>query len=111
MVVVGLQGTNILPANRLGGTARCNSTVFFSILNRRSRLLQGPESWKNNGGGSCGLPRSFAPIDGVPFAIHDDLDLRPRLTSTLTLTPWIDGKWMERCNVNFVFVTHLATRR
>ncbi len=110
MVVVGLPGTNIFAANSLGGTARCNSTVFFSILNRRSRLLQGPESWKNDVGGSCGLTRSFASIDGVPFAIDDDLDFGPSLTSTLTLTPWIDGKWMEPCKVNFVFAPHFDTR-
>jgi hypothetical protein len=110
VVVTGLPGTNILAANSIGGTANCNSTVFFSTGNRRSRLVQGPESWKNDVGGSCGLTRSFASIDRLPVVIDDRLDFGPSLTSTLTLTPWIDGKWMEPCEANFVFTPHFDPR-
>jgi hypothetical protein len=110
LAVIGLPGTNILAANSVGGTADCNSTVFFSTANRRLRLVPGPESWKNDTGGSCGLTRSFASIDGVPFVIDDNLDFGPHLTSTLTLTPWIGGKWMEPCQANFVFAPHFDTR-
>jgi hypothetical protein len=109
LVVVGLPGTDILAANSIGGTANCNSTVFFSSLNRRSRLVQGPTSWKNNPGGSCGLTRSFVSIERVPFVIDDSLDSGPRLTSTLTLTPWIGGKWTEPCRADFVFAPHFDT--
>jgi hypothetical protein len=110
LVVVGLPGTNMLAANSIGGTAHCNSTVFFSTGNGRSRLLQGPEGWKDNLGGSCGLTRSFGSIDGVPFVIDDSLASGPNLTSTLTLTPWIDGKWMDPCSADFVFAPHFDNR-
>jgi hypothetical protein len=110
VVVTGLPGTNILAANSIGGTANCNSTVFFSTGNRRSRLVQGPESWKNDVGSSCGLTRSFASIDRLPFVIDDSLDFGPSLTSTLTLTRWTDGKWMEPCEANFVFTPRFDPR-
>jgi len=110
LVVVGLPGTNMLAANSIGGTAHCNSTVLFSTSNGRSRLLQGPEGWKDDAGGSCGLTRSFASIDGAPFVIDDSLDSGPGLTSTLTLTPWVDGKWMDPCRADFVFAPHFDDR-
>jgi hypothetical protein len=110
LVVVGLPGTNMLAANSIGGTANCNSTVFFSIGNRRSSLVQGPNSWKDDVGGSCGLTRSFASVDGIPTVIDDSLDSGPSLTSTLTLTPWGNGKWMDPCRADFVFAPRFDTR-
>jgi hypothetical protein len=110
VVVVALPGTNMLAANSLGGTAHCNSTVFFSTANRGSRLLEGPESWKDDHGASCGVTRSFVSIDRVPFAIDDSLDFGPSLVSTLTLTPWIGGKWAEPCEADFVFAPHFDTK-
>ena len=110
MVVVALPGTNMLAANSIGGTAHCNSTVFFSAANRRSRLVQNPASWKDDVGGSCGLTRSFASVDGVPFVIDDSLDFGPSLASTLALTPWIGGKWTEPCRADFVFAPHFDTK-
>jgi hypothetical protein len=102
IVVVALPGTNMLAANSIGGTAHCNSTVFFSTADRRARLVEGPESWKNDGGASCGKTRSFV--------IDDSLDFGPSLISTLTLTPWIGGKWAEPCRADFVFTPHFDTK-
>jgi hypothetical protein len=110
VVVVALPGTNMLAANSLGGTAHCNSTVFFSTANRGSRLVEGPESWKDDGGASCGVTRSFVSIDRVPFAVDDSLDFGPSLVSTLTLRPWIGGKWAEPCQADFVFAPHFDTK-
>jgi hypothetical protein len=110
MVVVALPGTNILAANSIGGTAHCNSTAFFSTANQRARPVQDPESWKNDGGASCGVTRSFVSIDRVPFVIDDSLDFGPSMISTLTLTPWIDGKWTEPCQADFAFAPHFDTK-
>jgi len=110
LVVAGLPGTNLLAANSIGGTANCNSTVFFSVSKGRARVVQGPEDWKNDVGGSCGLARSFASVDGVPFIIDDSLDSGPSLASTLTLTPWGNGKWLDPCRADFVFAPHFDTR-
>jgi hypothetical protein len=107
--VVALPGTNMLAANSLGGTAHCNSTVFFSTADRRGRPVEGPESWKNDGGASCGVTRSFVSIDGVPFVIDDSLDAGPGLASTLKLTPWDNGKWLQPCQADFVFAPHFDT--
>jgi hypothetical protein len=110
MAVAGLPGTNMLAANSIGGTAHCNSTVFFAVSKGRTRVLPGPKQWNNDVGDSCGLTRSFASIDGVPFVIDDSLDSGPSLASTLTLTPWGNGKWLEPCRAEFVFAPHFDTR-
>jgi hypothetical protein len=110
LAVASLPGTNIFAANSIGGTAYCNSTVFFSVSRGRTRVVQGPEDWKNDFGSSCGLTRSFASVDGVPFVIDDSLDSGPGLTSTLTLTPWGNGKWLDSCRADFVFAPYFDTR-
>jgi hypothetical protein len=106
LVVSDLPGSNLLAANSIGGTAGCNSTVFFSVSQGRARLVPGPESWQNDIGGSCGLARSFASVDGLPVVIDDNLDAGPNLTSTLTLMPWGGGKWLNPCKASFVFAPH-----
>jgi hypothetical protein len=106
LVVSDLPGSNLLAANSIGGTAGCNSTVFISVSQGRARLVPGPESWQNDIGGACGLARSFASVDGLPVVIDDDLDAGPNLASTLTLTPWRGGKWLDPCRANFVFAPH-----
>ena len=72
--------------------------------------MEGPESWKDDAGGSCGLTRSFASVDGVPFVIDDSLDFGPSLISKLTLTPWTGGKWAEPCQADFVFAPRFDTK-
>jgi hypothetical protein len=109
MVVIGLPGTNIVAANSIGGTAFCNSTVFFSVSNGRTRVVPAPQAWNNDVGGSCGLIRSFASIDGVAFTIDDSVDSGPSMASTLTLTPWGNGKWLDPCSADFVFAPHFNT--
>ena len=106
LVVSDLPGSKLLAANSIGGTAGCNSTVFFSVSQRRARLVPGPESWQNDIGGGCGLTRSFASVDGLPVVIDDNLDAGPSLASTLTLTPWGNGKWRKPCTASFVFAPH-----
>jgi hypothetical protein len=106
LVVFDLPGSNLLAANSIGGTAGCNSTVFFSVSQGRARLVPGPLSWQNDIGGSCGLTRSFASVDGLPVVIDDDLDAGPRLASTLTLMPRGGGKWLDPCKASFVFAPH-----
>jgi hypothetical protein len=101
-----LPGTDLLAANTIGGTADCNSTVFFSVRGGHANLVQAPEQWENDVGGSCGLSRSFASVDGVPVIIDDSLDAGPSLASTLTLTPRDGGKWRKPCTASFVFAPH-----
>jgi hypothetical protein len=108
--VAGLPGTNMFAANSIGGTAHCNSTVFFSVGKGRTRVVQGPKQWENDVGGSCGLTRSFAAIDGVPFIVDDSLDSGPSLASALTLTPWGNGKWLDPCRADFVFAPYFDTK-
>jgi hypothetical protein len=109
MVVTGLPGTNIVAANSIAGTASCNSTVFFSVSNGRTRIVPGPQAWNNDVGGSCGLTRSFASIDGVAFIIDDSVDSGPGMASTLTLTPWGNGRWLDPCRADFAFAPHFDT--
>ncbi len=111
LTVSELPGTDLLAANSIGGTANCNSTVFFSVRRGRTRVVREPEGWKNDFGGSCGVTRSFASVDGVPVIIDDNLNLGPNLTSTLTLTPWGDGKWLDPCEADFVFAPHFDTKK
>ena len=103
LVVSDVPGSELFAANSVGGTAHCNSTVFFAVSQRRARLVPSPNSWENDVGGSCGLTRSFASVDGAPFIIDDNLDAGPSLTSTLTLTGWGNGKWLPPCEARFVF--------
>jgi hypothetical protein len=109
MVVIGLPGTNIVATNSIGGTAHCNSTVFFSVSKGRTRVVPGPQAWNNDVGGSCGLTRSFASIDRVAFIIDDNVDSGPSMASTLTLTPWGNGKWLDPCRADFVFAPYFNT--
>jgi hypothetical protein len=106
LVVSDLPGSNLLAANSIGGTAGCNSTVFFTVGQGRAQLVPRPASWQNDAGGSCGLTRSFASVDGLPVVIDDDLDAGPSLASTLTLTPWSGGRWRDPCKASFVFAPH-----
>lgn len=106
LVVSDLPGSSLLAANSIGGTASCNSTVFFAVSRGRARLVRSPKDWDNDVGGSCGLTRSFASVQGLPIIIDDDLDAGPSLTSTLTLTPWDGGKWQQPCKASFVFAPH-----
>jgi hypothetical protein len=106
LVVSDLPGSSLLAANSIGGTASCNSTVFFTVSRGRARLVRSPKDWDNDVGGSCGLTRSFASVQGLPIVIDDDLDAGPSLTSTLTLTPWDGGKWQQSCKASFVFAPH-----
>jgi len=101
-----LPGTDLLAANNIGGTASCNSTVFFSLRSSAANLVPAPQGWLDDVGGSCGLARSFASVDGVPVIIDDSLDSGPSLASTLTLTPWGNGKWRKPCAASFVFAPH-----
>jgi hypothetical protein len=101
-----LPGTGLLAANTIGGTANCNSTVFFRVSGGHGDLVPAPKQWENDVGGSCGLVRSFAAVDGVPAIIDDNLDAGPSLASTLTLTPWGSGKWQLPCAAHFVFAPH-----
>jgi hypothetical protein len=109
MGIAGLPGTNLFAANSIGGTAYCNSTVFFSVSKGRTRVVPGPQAWNNDVGGSCGLTRSFASIDGVAFIIDDSVDSGPSMASTLTLTPWGNGKWLDPCRADFVFAPYFDT--
>jgi hypothetical protein len=106
LAVSDLPGSSLFAANSIGGTASCNSTVFFSVSRGSARLVPGPASWQNDIGGSCGLTRSFASVDGLPVVIDDDLDAGPSLASTLTLTPWDGGRWLDPCKASFVFAPH-----
>jgi hypothetical protein len=109
MGIAGLPGTNLFAANSIGGTAFCNSTVFFAVSKGRTRVVAGPQAWDNDVGGSCGLTRSFASIDGVAFVIDDSVDSGPSMASTLTLTPWGHGKWLDPCKADFVFAPYFDT--
>jgi hypothetical protein len=111
LTVSELPGTDLLAANSIGGTANCSSTVFFSVSRGRTRVVREPESWKNDFGGSCGVTRSFASVDGVPVTIDDNLNRGPNLTSTLTLTPWGEGKWLDPCEASFVFAPRFDTKK
>jgi hypothetical protein len=106
LVVSDLPGSSLLAANSIGGTAGCNSTVFFSVSRGSASLVPEPESAENNIGGSCGLTRSFAAVDGLPVVIDDSLDAGPSLVAALTLTPWGGDKWLKTCEANFVFAPH-----
>ena len=106
LVVSDLPGSNLFAANSIGGTASCNSTVFFAVSRGHARLVRSPKDWDNDVGGSCGLTRSFASVQGLPIVIDDDLDAGPGLASTLTLTPWDGGKWQPPCKAGFVFAPH-----
>jgi hypothetical protein len=101
-----LPGTDLLAANNIGGTANCNSTVFFLLRGAHANLVPAPRGWLDDVGGSCGLARSFASVDGLPVIIDDSLDSGPSLASTLTLTPGGNGKWRTPCAVRFVFAPH-----
>lgn len=103
LVVSDLPGSDLFAANSIGGTANCNSTVFFAVDRARARLVPSPKGWDNDVGGSCGLTRSFASVDGLTVVIDDNLDAGPSLASTLTLTPWDGGKWQPPCKAGFVF--------
>jgi hypothetical protein len=106
VTVFDLPGTDLLAANNIGGTANCNSTVFFSVRGARANLSQSPKQWENDVGGSCGLARSFASVGGTPVVIDDSLDSGPSLVSTLTLTPRGSGKWQQPCTASFAFAPH-----
>jgi hypothetical protein len=106
LVVSDLPGSDLLAADSIGGTASCNSTVFFAVSRGRARLVRLPKDWDSDVGGSCGLTRSFASVEGLPTVIDDDLDAGPCLASTLTLTPWDGGKWRQPCKASFVFAPH-----
>jgi hypothetical protein len=106
LVVSDLPGSNLSAANSIGGTANCNSTVFFAVSGGRARLVRSPKDWDDDVGGSCGLTRSFASVQGLAVVIDDDLDAGPSLASTLTLTPWDGGKWQPPCKAGFVFAPH-----
>jgi hypothetical protein len=111
LVVSDLPGSNLLAANSIGGTASCNSTVFFSVSRGRARLVPGPQSWENDIGGSCGLTRLLASVEGLPVVIDDNLDAGPSLASTLTLMPWGGGRWLKPCAASFVFAPHFDPAR
>ena len=106
LVVSDLPGSSLLAANSMAGTASCNSTVFFSVSRGRARLVPQPESGADDIGGSCGLTRSFAAVDGLPVVIDDSLSAGPSLAATLTLTPWGGDKWLKPCEADFVFAPH-----
>lgn len=106
LTVYDLPGTGLFAATSIGGTAYCNATIFFSVDNGRANLASEPESWENDVGDGCGLTRSFASVDGVPAVIDDSLSTGPRLTATLTLTPWSNGKWLEPCETDFAFAPY-----
>jgi hypothetical protein len=109
LTVSALPGTNLLAANSIGGTANCNSTVFFSVNHGSTHLVPQPENWKDDAGGVCGLTRSVASVDGIAVVIDDNLDSGPNLASSLTLTPWDHGKWLDPCRADFVFAPHFDT--
>jgi hypothetical protein len=106
VTVSALPGTSLLAANSVAGTANCNSTVFFSVSHGGTHVVSGPEGSNDDAGGGCGLTRSFASIDGIPVVIDDSLDFGPSLTSTLMLTPWDHGRWLDPCRADFVFAPH-----
>jgi hypothetical protein len=109
LTVSALPGTGLLAANSVAGTANCNSTVFFSVSHGTTHLVPEPENREEDAGGSCGLTRSLASVDGIPVVIDDSLDFGPSLASTLTLTPWGNGKWQDPCRADFVFAPHFDT--
>ena len=106
LVVSDLPGSNLLAANSTAGTAGCNSTVFFSVNRGNASLVPEPEGADDNSGGSCGLTRSFAAVDGLPVVIDDSLSAGPDLAATLTLTPWGGDEWLKPCEADFVFAPH-----
>jgi hypothetical protein len=106
LVVSDLPGSDLFAANSIGGTANCNSTVFFAVSRGHAHLVTLPKGWGDDAGGGCGLTRSFASVDGLPMVIDDDLDAGPSLASTLTLTPRDGGKWQPPCKASFAFAPH-----
>jgi hypothetical protein len=106
LVVFDVPGTNLLAANSIGGTASCNATVFFAVDKGRTRVVPEPKNWEDDVGGSCGMTRTFASVDGIPVIVDDSLSAGPNLAATLTLTPWGNGKWREPCEADFVFAPH-----
>jgi hypothetical protein len=111
LVVSDLPGSDLFAANSIGGTASCNSTVFFAVSRGRARVVRSPKGLDNDVGGACGLTRSFVSVQGLPIVIDDDLDAGPSLASTLTLTPWHGGKWQQPCKASFVFAPHFDTAK
>ena len=109
--ITRIPGAALFAGNSIGGTASCNSTVFFKVEAGHTRLVDGPAGWENDPGGSCGLTRAFASIKGTSFVIDDDSNLGPDLVSSLTLTPHVDGKWMEPCTVRVSFAPVFDTRK
>jgi hypothetical protein len=109
--ITRIPGVMMFAGNSIGGTASCNSTIFFKVENGIALPVDGPADWQNDPGGSCGLTRVFASIEGTSFVVDDDSNVGPNLTSSLTLTPWVDGKWIEPCTVQVSFAAAFDMRK
>jgi len=99
-----LPQTNFYAASVIKGTAHCYFAVYFEVRDGRAVAAASPVGWRSGGDDDgCGASRDFGQIDGVPVAFEELDDYTPPMRSSLTVTPWENGRFGEACTATFEY--------
>ena len=102
-----LPQTDFYAASVIAGTAHCYFAVYFEVRVGRAVAAAAPVGWRSGGDDDgCGASRDFGQIDGVPVAFEELDDYTPSMRSSLTVTPWENGRFSEACTATFEYAPH-----
>lgn len=87
------------------GTARCISSVYFTVSKGRARTVPGPPGFADSPGGSaCFITRIYGAIDGAPAYFQEKYNAGPDMTSTLTVGTRAHDNFVGPCRLTFYFL-------
>jgi hypothetical protein len=96
--------TNYYSFSNTEGTARCISSVYFTVSNGRAQTVPAPPGFAESPGGeACSVRRMFGVIDGSPAYFQERYNADPNMTSTLTVGTREQNDFAGPCHLTFEF--------
>jgi len=96
--------TNYYSFSNTEGTARCISSVYFTVSNGHAQAVPGPPGFAESPGGeACFIRRTFGVIDGVPAYFQEKYNPNPAMTSALTVGIREQSDFVGPCRLTFDF--------
>jgi len=105
-----LPNTDFYSFSDVEGTAHCYESFYFVVKNGRAQRASVPPGFDDyEGGGSCGVSRSYGAIDNVPVYFEERYDWTPSMTSSVKIATWDMGQFAAACSVTFSYAPQFSS--
>ncbi|WP_018266988.1 lysozyme inhibitor LprI family protein [Methylosinus sp. LW4] len=104
-----LPGENLYAAGVIRGTLGYYSAIYFTVSAGFAHETMGPGGLEGESEAECiGAFHSFGTLDGEAVAFQESHDNAPRLSSSISITPWRSGGFGPACTAHFEFAPKFA---